>query len=162
MFKNIRLALIVVGFSALGAPAVLKVGHLLMNGQHLAAVTWEMRTTDGAQLASIFDGGSVSKLPVEVVKRLVAQAGAGPPECPTKTKNIWDKLKARITPSVLAQNNCDSGACTAHYADIVNPIIRAVRICAFAETGVIGVAVAKPSSTPALPMAALCVAKRTA
>jgi hypothetical protein len=131
--QNSKLVLVVAGLAVLSASAALKVGHLRSHDRDsVPAVKYDLRTTDGAPLASIFEGAAVSKLPIEVVKRLMAEAEASPPDCRKKAKSALSMLWDRIAPDrVFAQTDCTS-SCSAHYADtqsVNNPSCPNLMVC---------------------------------
>jgi hypothetical protein len=78
------------------------------------SMNYDLRTSGGLPLASIFEGLTGSNIDVAVVNALVAEAKEPPRDpCHKKAKNSWSTFLDAFAPtSVFAQCSSD---CTSHY-----------------------------------------------
>jgi hypothetical protein len=118
MIRNLRRTnlMLIVGVLAILASAVIR-----PTPSRVSAIRSNVRTPDGLQLASIFEGVTGSQLDITIVHKLVAEAQARPHDpCHKKATGSPAMLLNFFAPSsVFAQSGCNS-PCTGHFDTVRN------------------------------------------
>jgi hypothetical protein len=116
MVRNLRRTnlILIVGVLVVLASAVIR-----PTPSRVSAIRYNVRTPDGLQLASIFEGVTGSQLDLAIVHKLVAEAQAPPRDpCHKKATGSRAMLLNFFAPSsVFAQSGCNS-PCTGHFNDV--------------------------------------------
>lgn len=135
---------VILPLAILGVAIVIVVYHRELNrptqSAGITGIRYDIRTSGGAPLASIFDGVAANKLEAAIVEHLIALARnpKKPGKCPAGGQSSWVSDSLSL-PKVYAQG-CMSD-CTGHYLDshtYGNPTCPNAEVCFGSENWDIG------------------------